>query len=80
LLDSCELAAGEPDVNRDGIPDACQCLADADHDGDASLQDLLVFLQGWFGRTSIGDFNADNTWTTEDIFAFLTAYFTGCAP
>ena len=35
------------DVNGNGVPDECECLADLDGDGEVSLPDLLGLLADW---------------------------------
>lgn len=43
ISDADEIDAGEPDCNVNGIPDACEVLADCDQDG---VVDLCAILEG----------------------------------
>jgi hypothetical protein len=55
------------------------CLADVNHSGAVTVQDIFDFLAAYFaGDTAIGDFNQSGDVSVQDIFDFLTAYFTGC--
>jgi|LauGreDrversion4_2_1035121.scaffolds.fasta_scaffold237170_1 hypothetical protein len=45
--DACDLAAGAPDVNGNGVPDFCECLGDIFVDGRIDGGDLGVLLANW---------------------------------
>ena len=45
-----------PDANRNGIPDACECPADLNRDGNVSASDLPLLLNAW---GSTGNTSAD---------------------
>jgi hypothetical protein len=55
------------------------CPADANRDGNATVQDTFDFLTRWFAGDPRANVNADGLITVQDIFDFLTAWFTGCA-
>ena len=78
--DACEIAAGaEADVNGDGIPDKCQCLADLDGDGELTLFDFLEF-QNLFGLGDLrADFDGDGELTMFDFLEFQNQFAVGCA-
>ena len=46
-IDAIAIALGAEDMNRDGIPDDCQCVADFNGDGTTSGQDLGIMLGFW---------------------------------
>jgi hypothetical protein len=74
--DYVELVLGAaPDVNHNGIIDACECLADW-NGGGLSIADVFAFINDWFIGTA--DFNHSGDITTDDIFDFLNAWFAGC--
>jgi hypothetical protein len=50
--DVCELAAGAPDLNGDGVPDACQCAGDVTGDGVVDGADLSAVISNWGLATS----------------------------
>ena len=48
VLDECEIADGSaPDVNNDGTPDNCQCVADVIANGVVDFSDLITLLSKW---------------------------------
>ena len=47
VLDSCQIAKGEPDINVDGIPDICQCITDMNADGITDGADLGIVMSFW---------------------------------
>ncbi len=73
-----------PDVNADGIPDPCQCLADVNRDGAVNVLDLVALLL-CFGSPAIPpciqeDIDGDGTVTVLDLVAILLAFGTACPP
>lgn len=46
-IDAIAIALGAEDLNRDGTPDGCQCVADFNGDGTTSGQDLGIMLGFW---------------------------------
>lgn len=53
------------------------CLADFNHSGMVTVQDIFDFLGAYFTSSPLADINASGTVTVQDIFDFLTAYFGG---
>ena len=47
--DRCDIQSGEEDdLNRDGTPDSCQCIADVVPNGAVGFSDLVtLFLLGY---------------------------------
>ena len=54
------------------------CPGDFNHDGNVTVNDILVFLAAWFGHAPAADVNGDGSITVQDIFDFLAAWFAGC--
>ena len=54
------------------------CLADANCDGAATLQDIFDFLAAWFSQSASADINTDGAVTLQDLFDFLGFWFAGC--
>ncbi len=73
MLDICDIANGtSQDVNRNGIPDECECIWDLDGSGGVGLPDLCVLLTAW--RTNPGgppDFDGDGVVAVPDLLALL---------
>ena len=79
VSDACEIAVGaEADVNGDGIPDSCQCLADLDGDGELTLFDFLLFQNLFDAGDLAADFDGDGELTLFDFLAFQNAFTAGC--
>ncbi len=79
VSDSCEIAAGaEADINGDGIPDKCQCLADLDGDGQLTVFDFLMFQNLFDAGDLAADFDGDGALTVFDFLAFQNAFDAGC--
>ncbi|UYV14152.1 MAG: PQQ-dependent sugar dehydrogenase [Phycisphaera sp.] len=79
VSDACEIAVGaEADVNGDGIPDSCQCLADLDGDGELTLFDFLEFQNLFDAGDPAADFDGDGSLTLFDFLAFQNAFVAGC--
>ena len=77
--DACEIAAGEPDANDDGIPDACQCLADVDGNHAIDGADLGLMLSQWGPTQPTGiwfrcDLNADGRVDGADLGVLLSGW------
>ena len=46
--DRCDIQSGEEDdLNLDGIPDNCQCIADVVPNGEIGFPDLVTLLASW---------------------------------
>jgi hypothetical protein len=83
LGDVSEIALGKvSDVNGDGIPDTCQCLADWDHNGAVNSLDVGAFVNDWFMDLQSGgttaDFDGSGFTNTSDVSAFVSSFFEGC--
>jgi len=64
------------DVNGNGIPDECECLADCAEpfDGVVNTVDLLALLAEWGGSGTPRDINYDGIINTADLLALLAAW------
>ena len=48
IADRCDIQSGEEDdLNRDGTPDSCQCIADVVPNGEVGFPDLVTLLSAW---------------------------------
>ena len=46
--DRCDIQSGEEDdLNLDGTPDSCQCIADVVPNGEVGFPDLVTLLSAW---------------------------------
>lgn len=54
------------------------CPADLNHDRACSVEDIFVYLGGYFTGAAAADYNGDGATTLDDLFAFLGAWFQGC--
>lgn len=68
------------DGNANGVPDACECPADLDHDGAVGLQDLANLLAnfGTAGSGLSGDIDADLDVDLQDLAFLLAVFGTNC--
>lgn len=64
--------------NAAGNTESPCCIADFNHTGGVSLQDLFDFLAAWFASTASADANGSGGVTLQDLFDFLAAWFAGC--
>ena len=76
LPDDCDIRAGMRDINHDGVPDTCQCLADWNLSESVDSQDFFDFLGAFFKGAA--DFNNSGSTDSQDFFDFLDAFFAGC--
>ncbi len=53
-----ELASGAPDVNQNGVPDNCDCVADISGSGTVDAVDMSALLSSW-GSDGQGEFDSD---------------------
>ena len=63
VSDADDIAGGESnDINSNGVPDECECLADLNGSGDVGEGDVLLLLGAW-GTDPDGppDLNGDGT-------------------
>lgn len=77
--DACEIASGAADANDDGIPDACQCLADVDGNHAIDGADLGLLLSQWGPTQPTGpwfrcDLNADGRVDGADLGVLLSGW------
>jgi hypothetical protein len=54
------------------------CLADYNHVGGVTVQDIFDFLGGYFTQNPLADINGVGGVTVQDIFDYLSVYFGGC--
>jgi hypothetical protein len=78
MPDAVEIGNGSlSDGNLDGVPDACQCLADLSGDRLVSAGDLALIL-GFWGTNGTGSFDADinndGIVNAEDLSIVLSAW------
>jgi hypothetical protein len=62
------------DINGDGVPDECQCLADIDGSGAVTIDDLLAVIGYWGSSIQAGDLNFDGTVDIEDLLIIIDAW------
>jgi Metallo-peptidase family M12/Regulator of chromosome condensation (RCC1) repeat/Dockerin type I domain len=72
IPDACEILAGAPDVNHNGIPDSCEPRpADVNRDGAVNGADLALVLGAWGTSTASTDINGDGTVNGGDLAILL---------
>lgn len=54
------------------------CPADLDCSGAVTIQDLFNLLNDWFAGNPAGNYNGDCCYSVQDIFDYLSAFFSGC--
>jgi glucose/arabinose dehydrogenase len=78
--DACDLAAGAPDLNGNGMLDECECLGDVNGDMMTNITDLGTLLAN-FGLTPAdlidGDLNNDDIVNITDLGILLADF--GCS-
>jgi hypothetical protein len=77
IADGCDVAGGESaDVNMNGIPDECECLADFAEppDGMVNVFDLLALLDAWGQSDVPQDLDGDGTVNVFDLLILLEAW------
>ncbi|MFK7758895.1 MAG: PQQ-dependent sugar dehydrogenase [Phycisphaerales bacterium] len=69
-----------PDLNEDGVPDACEsaCAADLTGEGDLNFLDVSAFLTAFGVQDAAADFTGEGDFNFLDVSAFLTAFGKGC--
>ena len=73
--DSCDLdELTSLDINSDGHPDECQCLADINDSGDVDVDDALLVLSLWGQVTDVADIDYDGVVGVNDLLALLAAW------
>jgi DNA-binding beta-propeller fold protein YncE len=72
-IDACEIADGSlADHNANGVPDACECIADLSGDGSVGVDDILALLAVW--GSPAGDVTGDGTTGVDDLLVVLDAW------
>jgi hypothetical protein len=72
--DAAAIAQGAPDVNANGIPDTCDCLADVDESGAVNAVDLAAVLGVWGtsgGKYPRADIDGSGLVDAQDLAAVL---------
>jgi hypothetical protein len=73
--DSCDLdELTSLDINSDGHPDECQCLADINDSGAVDVDDALLVLSLWGQVTDVADIDYDGVVGVNDLLALLAAW------
>jgi hypothetical protein len=77
--DACEITGGAPDLNLNGIPDFCECIADLFVDGQVNGADLGALLSQWgtASATTVSDLNRDGQVNGADL-GYLLANWGAC--
>ena len=83
IVDTCDLAAGAPDINHNTIPDTCECIGDIYVDSIVNGGDLGVLLAYWGPTTNAAasiacDLNVDGVVNGSDL-GILLAYWGPCS-
>lgn len=78
LLDSQMLSASYSSMFLHSVSPHAACLADFNHDGSVSQQDLFDFLQAYHSGNMSADYARDGRIGPQDLFNFLAAYQHGC--
>ena len=65
--------------DQTNVPHGC-CYADINHSGGVTIDDLFLFLNGWFHQSTYTNVGGDGTTspTIDDLFLYLNLWFTGC--
>jgi hypothetical protein len=74
--DAVDIAAGtSADVDEDGVPDECGCIADLDGDGAVTGADLAVLLGAWGSCAACGaDLTGDGQVLGDDLAVLLSSW------
>jgi hypothetical protein len=83
IVDTCDIAAGAPDINHNGTPDTCECIGDIYVDRAINGADLGALLAYWGPTTSAAasracDLNGDGVVNGSDL-GILLAYWGPCS-
>jgi hypothetical protein len=78
--DACEIAAGVPDFNGNGVPDSCECLGDLFVDGWVNGADLGAMLSQWGPASSstVSDLDRNGVVDGADL-GYLLSVWGPCA-
>jgi len=75
VADGCDIDAGtSQDVNGNGVPDECECVADVSGDGMVNVTDLLALLAAWGTSGGVEDLNGDGVVNVTDLLILLGAW------
>lgn len=77
------------DLNRDGrvnmddvifmaVNGKGACIADYDNHNGVAIDDLFVFINGYFSGHPAADINADRAVAIDDLFLYVNDWFVGC--
>jgi hypothetical protein len=66
------------DVDGNGIPDNCQCIADFNQDGGVDGSDVEAFFASWEAGDSSADLNFDGGVDGGDVDTFFARWEAGC--
>jgi formylglycine-generating enzyme required for sulfatase activity len=75
--DACEIAAGAPDANVNGVPDSCDCPGDLNASNTVDAEDLAYVLFAWGtdgGKTPEADITRDGTVDANDLSVVLGSW------
>ena len=75
--DACQGFDDDLDVDQDGIPNGCDCIADLNNDGTVDSADLGLLLALWGESDINGDINRDGTIDGEDL-AYVLGHWGSC--
>jgi hypothetical protein len=78
IPDTCDVANGARDINRNWMPDSCECIADLFVDHQVNGADLGALLSQWgiAGAGTISDLNRDGRVDGADLGDLLSSWGT----
>lgn len=68
-------AGGQPQI-RQAVPLTLRDVADFNRDHNVSVQDLMDYLEAYFGGVCTADTNASGLLSIEDMYTYLNVFFT----
>ena len=77
IIDVLETSSGAvPDINRNNVPDTCECIGDLFQNGAVNGADLAIVLSEWGLATpfTVSDLNADGIVNGADLTIVLNAW------
>ena len=75
ILDECDIAdETSEDINGDGVPDECQCLADIDGSGAVAIDDILAVSGYWGSSNPVADLNGDGIVAIQDLLIVISEW------
>lgn len=74
--DAVDIAAGtSADIDQDGVPDECACIADLDGNGAVNGADLAVLLGAWGSCAAcVADLTGDGHVLADDLAVLLSSW------